>query len=64
MQFAAEQPREGKWVERYLGRKFRGAQAAGREMSLPLLETLIVVGQRDAVGAIADPVHEVQRGMI
>lgn len=60
MEFTAEEQEERKRIERESGRELRGLQPACREMFLPLAKALVVVRQRDAVGAVAYPVHGAQ----
>ena len=64
MEFAAEQHGKRERIERQSGRELRGLKAACREVFLPLAEALVVVGQRDAVRAVSNPVHGAQRRVV
>jgi len=64
VEIAAEENRKWERIERDNGGELRGLQPACREMFLPLMQALVVIRQRDAVGAVAYPVHGAQSGVV
>src|ERR1700690_1821122 len=64
VEVAADHGAEGGRVETQGVRKSSDFESGCGEVGIPLRAALVVVGERDAVGAIADPVHEAEGGVI
>ncbi len=61
MKAAAHEQRKRKRVQRHCGCPLGDGEPAFREAGFPLLAAQIVVRQTHAMGAVAHPVHELQR---
>ena len=64
MKFASEDLGQRKRVERDSSGKLRRLQAAVFKVPLPLAQRLVIVGERDTVGPIGDPIHGPQCGIV
>ena len=58
MQPSAEEQRKRHRIERQFSGDLRRLQSASGKLGLPLFEALVVVRKRDAMRAIAHPVHD------